>query len=223
MTYFDASAKEYSSRSTIPGQRHFEALNFLPQSATRALDAGCGSGALCLRLADHVNCVVGLDISQTMIALAKSRLAEQRRDNVYFIVADLESPPFGDGTFDFAISSFTLHNTQLDVTLPRLRQLVRPGGRMVVIDLVTRNPRLYASPLWHVWVALRRAPRYAKFGLRTMWRVLSYQLNPAWIRHKSSEKMLTPESFQTIYSHFLPGCRFERRDLNVLAVWEASK
>ncbi len=157
--------------------------------------------------------------------MAKKRQAGSNKDNVDFIVADIENPPFRERTFDFVVSNEVLHHTRIDVTLPGLSQLIKPRGRMVIRDSVTLNPRLDTSPIWHVLRALWRAPRQARsYGIRTMSRLLLFEISPRWIRHLSNDKKLTPELFQDIYSRFLPGCTFERRPRSprrMTAFWEA--
>lgn len=223
---YDAFAEEYNLYNKAIGHDLFnEVLNFLPEHVGRALDAGCGPGSLSLKLADHVNFVVGVDISGQMIAMANKRQAELNKKNVHFLIVDLEKLTFREETFDFVISNRTLHHTRLDITLPGLCRLVKPGGRMVVFDLVTTTPRLNTYPTWQVMRALKNAPGYARsHGLRTMWRILSFQLNPQWIRHVCNDKQFTPDSFQEIYSRFLPGCRFDRNlktPWRMVASWEA--
>jgi SAM-dependent methyltransferase len=220
---FDAFAEEYNFWvETVAPHRHDEVLNFLPQGGDRALDAGCGSGTLALRLAGRVRHVVGIDISPSMISLAKKYQAEQQTDNVDFVIADLESLPFGEGTFDFVASTNAFHHTRLEGTLPNLRRLVKPRGRMVLRDRVTDNPRLHGCPALHVLRAFRTAPGQAKvYGLRTAWRITLFRISPAWIRHVRDNVVLTPEAFQDIYSRFLAGCRFERYHWEMAAFWEA--
>lgn len=156
-TGFDPLAEDYEF--AFSSRRYDEVLNFLPKSANRALDAGCGSGILVLQLAEHVNYVVGLDISRSMIALAKKHQADRSTENVDFVVADLEHLPFDEGSFDFVASNNALHDTQLEVTLPGLRRLVESGGRMALSDIVSSHPRLAASPALHVLRVLRSAPK----------------------------------------------------------------
>lgn len=225
-TEFDVLAEDYDfwQRHTIGPPNYDRFLNYLPQSANRVLDAGCGSSILALRLAGLANYVVGVDISRSMIALAKKRQAEQQRNNVNFVIADLETLPFKDETFDFVVSRNTLSLTRLDVTLPGLRRLVKPGGRMILSDVVKSAPAWMhrPSPIWLVLRAFKNAPGYARaHGLRTMWRVVSFLISPAWIRHLQRNKKLTPEAFQNIYGRFLPGCEFKSSGWYMTAFWVA--
>jgi ubiquinone/menaquinone biosynthesis C-methylase UbiE len=219
-------SREYDFFAQTLGQTVYnEVLSFLFPSTRMALDAGCGSGFLSLKLADYVDHVIGLDISNTMIALARERQTKMGKKNVHFLKADLETLPFLKETFDFVVSKNTLYHTQLEITLPALRQLIKPGGRMVVFDQITSTPYLDKFPIWHVIRSLKKAPGLARsHGFSTMLRILSFQLRPQWIRHICNGNRLTGDSFQNIFSQFLPGCRFnrfKRAPWRIVAIWEA--
>ena len=221
---YDAFVEGYSLYAQTRGQDFYEdALNFLPQCVNLALDAGCGSGILSFQLADHVNHVVGLDISRSMIALAKAHQAELKKDNVDFVVADLSNLPFKEGIFDFIASYNALRLRSIELKLPGLCCLLRPGGRMVIHESITTTSRLVGEfPIWQVLDALRGAPKYAiSYGLRTMLRIISFQLSPGWIRYLWKSKKLTPELFQNIYSRFLQGCSIKEKAWRMIAFWEA--
>jgi len=230
---FEAFAEDYSCwawATNSPGERGYdEAISFLPTSPNRVLEAGCGSGVLTLKLANHVDSIVGVDISPSMIRLARFHQARLEIKNVEFIVADLETLPFGKGTFDFIVSNTAIHCTRMEIVLPALTSLIKPGGRMVICDLVTSHPRLEASPLWQMLRVIRNIPNYIRsYDLRTMWRIVSFQMKPSWIRYVCDDKnkKFRPESFREIYSRLLPGCRFERNPKTpwrMAALWEAPK
>ena len=220
---FDPFASEFSFwQQTVTTVPYHEALSFLPQHTERAMDAGCGSGRFSLRLAERCPYVVGIDISPAMIALAKEHHAEQQKHNIEFLVADIENLPFAKRSFDFITSYTTLHHTNLNITLPSLRRLLKPGGRIVLHDIVTPRPQLHTSQVWQILRALRSTPGYLKrFGLRTGWRLLSFQTSLAWLRHTQNDKHVTPEDFQRCYSRFLPECNFKRSRGSITVFWEA--
>jgi ubiquinone/menaquinone biosynthesis C-methylase UbiE len=223
---FDAFAKEFDFwlQTTASASSYDKILIHLPQGASfsLALDAGCGSGYLAFKLADQINHVVGVDNSCSMIEMAKNKKAEQKRENVDLAVADIEKLPFGEETFDFVVSVIALLSTRLEVKLPQLRRLVRPGGRMVVYDIITPDPQLTTSSLYWVILALKKASRYFRsYGFSTMWRLLSFEVKPAWIRARCRAHRLTSKEFKSIYSHWLPGCRFESHDRRITVIWEA--
>ena len=99
-----------------------------------ALDAGCGTGFLTFELAARGHHVTGVDFAPAMIAEARRKAAE-RGVSIRLEEADAEQLPFPPGSFDLAISRHLLW------TLPRPEaaiaewiRVLRPGGRLVVVD-----------------------------------------------------------------------------------------
>jgi len=104
------------------------------------LDVGCGTGDLTLRAARRVGPegrAAGIDASPDMVKVARRKAAKKGRD-VDFRVAPIEDLPFDDGAFDAALSSFMIHHLPDDLKLRGLaevRRVLKPGGRLVVVDL----------------------------------------------------------------------------------------
>lgn len=75
----------------------------LPENLTgkRVLDAGCGTGALALELANKGAFVTAVDLSPNLIELAKSRIPESDRQNIQFHAGDMLDEAYGD--FDYVI------------------------------------------------------------------------------------------------------------------------
>jgi len=117
----------------------------------RALDCCTGTGDLALALADRVTrsgSVVGVDFSPSMIALARDKAA-RRGAPARFEVADALDLPFPDDAFDAATVAFGIRNVaDLDRGLAEMARVVRPGGRVVVLEITTpaRLRRFYG--LW---------------------------------------------------------------------------
>jgi trans-aconitate 2-methyltransferase len=99
----------------------------------RVLDAGCGSGRVTRLLLDRVpgGSVVGLDVSEEMIAQARATLGYDPR--VTFVRADLGAAPLPvEGTVDAVFSNATFHwVTDHDALFANLAALMRPGARLV--------------------------------------------------------------------------------------------
>ena len=99
----------------------------------RALDVGCGAGALALALAPLVREVVGVDRVPELLALARERAPE----NATFVEADATQLPYGDGEFDLSGTLRTLHHVpRPELVAAELVRVTKAGGRVLVIDQI---------------------------------------------------------------------------------------
>jgi ubiquinone/menaquinone biosynthesis C-methylase UbiE len=104
----------------------------------RVLDVGCGTGYLSKRVAAAGATVVGVDPSAPVLAYADHTAPAECR----FVRAGAERLPFADGSFDAVVSSFAMHHVPPDVrgvAIAEFARVVRPGGRVFVVD--ARPPR----------------------------------------------------------------------------------
>jgi len=135
------------------------------QPGERVLDVGCGTGGLTLaaaRIVGPAGEVVGIDAAPEMIDVAARKAARARRRpiNVEFSVEAVEALSFPDGTFDVVLSSLMMHHLPGDLkaqALAEIRRVLRPGGRLVVVDMQPSNTatggKLSGGPL--LWVHRR--------------------------------------------------------------------
>ena len=99
--------------------------------AERALDVGCGAGALALALAPLVREVVGVDRVPELLALARERAPE----NATFVEADATHLPYDEGEFDLAGTLRTLHHVpRPELVAAELARVTKVGGLVLVID-----------------------------------------------------------------------------------------
>lgn len=112
----------------------------------RVLDACCGTGdlALAARKAGAGE-VVGLDFSEQMLERARRKGPE-----VEWIQGDVLELPFADGSFDAATVGFGVRNVaDLERGLAELRRVLRPGGRVGVLEITRpRGPLKLFYKLW---------------------------------------------------------------------------
>ena len=117
----------------------------------RALDVATGTGDLALELAARVapgGEVVGIDFAEKMLELARAKAGET---NVRFETGNALALDFPDGAFDAATVGFGARNfSDLDLGLAEMARVVRPGGRVVVLEITTpRRPPL--STFFELW------------------------------------------------------------------------
>ncbi len=97
----------------------------------RALDAGCGTGALAFALAPHVREVVGVDSSPQLLAAGRARAPL----NVTLLPGDATALPFEVGSFDLAGCLRVLHHVRRpELVISELARVTRPGGCILVVD-----------------------------------------------------------------------------------------
>jgi len=115
----------------------------------RALDVACGTGDLAIELARRVGpsgTVVGSDFSEAMLERARAKSSGVRWE-----WANALELPYADGEFDAATVGFGARNfSDLDRGLAEMARVVRPGGRVVVLEITTpQRPPL--STFFSIW------------------------------------------------------------------------
>jgi len=99
-----------------------------------ALDAGCGTGFLSFELAARGHRVTGVDFAPAMVAEAR-RKAAARGVAIRLEAADAEQLPFAPGSFDLVISRHVLWTLpHPEAAIDEWIRVLRPGGRLVVVD-----------------------------------------------------------------------------------------
>lgn len=181
---------------------HRLVLGLVPPHAQRALDVGCGEGILARDLVNAgVPQVVGIDRDERQLALARAAGGGPE-----YVHADYLTHDFQPG-FDLVATIAALHHGDVAVGLRRLKALVNPGGRLVVIGLGARS---WAADL--PWDA-------AGFFVHRY-----YRLRRGYWQHGApiAEPSLTTRQTVAVARRELPGVRFRRLVLfRHLLLWDA--
>jgi SAM-dependent methyltransferase len=102
-----------------------------------ALDVAAGTGHAARGLAPHVRSVVAIDATHAMLLAGQRAAAAGGVENVVFVQGDACAMPFLDGSFDVAVCRFAAHHFPSPERLfAEMLRCVRPGGQLVVADLV---------------------------------------------------------------------------------------
>ena len=124
---FDTGAWSHNSHY------HAYLLRRLPRRIELALEIGCGAGEFSRLLARRARRVTALDLSPEMVRVARE--CSVAYPNIEYVVADAITWDISPNTFDCVASIATLHHLPLKPMLTRMRDALRPGGTLLVLDL----------------------------------------------------------------------------------------
>ncbi|GHF30521.1 methyltransferase [Amycolatopsis deserti] len=133
--------------------RHPGIVRAVPDGCGDALDVGCGDGLLARKLTARAKRVTGIDSSPEMIARAREQAGGPEFVEGDFLTADL--PAEG---YDFICSVATIHHMDFEPALARMRDLLRPGGTLIVVGLA----REATAADWARWAAATPIVRIIK-------------------------------------------------------------
>lgn len=113
----------------------------------RWLEVACGPGAITRAMAPRVAHVHGVDLTPAMVAKATEEARAEGLGNVEFSVGDATALELPDGSFDGAVTRFSLHHIPApERVVAEMARVVRPGGWAIVSDFVADPDRdVYAA------------------------------------------------------------------------------
>ncbi|BAY24449.1 type 11 methyltransferase [Calothrix sp. NIES-2100] len=191
-------------------------LQQLSPHCERILDIGCGTGVFTRLLAQRADRVTAVDLSAKMIEVAQQR--SQSYANIDFQVADILQWQFPFEYFDAIASIATVHHLPLEVLLPKIQAALKPGGKLVILDLVESEG---IQDLVSDGIA---------FPLNLTLQLLkNKRLRPtpeaiaAWQEHGMTDKYLTRSQAKQIYQQFLTEAQVRKHLFwRYSVVWEKS-
>ncbi len=128
-------------------------LDLLPRGGLgRLLDIGTGTGRLLELLAPRISAGLGVDASRAMLALARARLARAGLAHCAVRLADMYRLPLPDASFDVVVLQMVLHHAETPLAaLAEAARVLRPGGRLLAIDLAPHVNADCLQRLAHRW------------------------------------------------------------------------
>lgn len=200
---FDRLALLDAEGWTANNQYHNSLLKNVPENCENGLEIGCGTGAFARVLAKRCRQVVALDLSSEMIRVARARSAQF--ENLEFKVADAMTWNFPPSHFDFVCSIATLHHLDQRELLLKIRDALKPGGVLAVLDLAQSDS-----------LAERMCDAVA-LGVSGGLRLLhNGRLQPpaevrkAWEQHGKHDSYLTMKQARALADEILPGASVTR-------------
>lgn len=196
-------------------------LRHVPANCSSALEVGCGTGAFSRRLAQCAQHVVALDLSAEMIRVARAR-SEQLKTLEYHCV-DVMAADLPREGFDCVATIATLHHLPLREVLFKLKDSVKPGGVLLVLDLFEPERNLL-KPAGMRDELLNVAAMGISGSLRL---VHNKRLKPprevraAWEAHGKTDSYPTMPEVRALCAAILPGAQIRQHLLwRYSLVWQ---
>lgn len=165
-SFDEASANEEHFPSTIdPRIQHVQVIvkYFGDLTDKKLLDAGCGKGRFARVLREQYAraSVTGLDISEAMLRGVPPGIDK--------VAGSLTEIPFAASAFDFVYATESLeHAVETAVAVDELCRVLKPGGRLVIIDKNAEHWGKLETPMWERWFDRREIERMLAKHCRTV-------------------------------------------------------
>ena len=174
-----------------------------PQPESRSLDLATGTGDIAFLLRHGCSRVIGLDVTQRMVELARAKQSGASRPS--FLVGDMMTLPFADDQFDVVTTGYGLRNVpELTGAIDEIFRVLKRGGQALSLDFNRpANPVVRTAYLWYLWAV----------GSALGWALHSnpdtYRYIPASLRaHPDAEALagvMKARGFRTVTSYRVLG------------------
>jgi ubiquinone/menaquinone biosynthesis C-methylase UbiE len=172
---FDPQAQAYLASSVHAGGPDLAWVSdWLAQqnyAGAEALDVGCGAGHLGFLLGTRTARLTLADPSPSMLATAQAEAVRRGMTRVLGEVAKAEQLPFADHRFDLVASRFSAHHWRdVPAALKQMRRVVKPGGRLLLIDTLGADSPLVDTHLQTIEIL--RDPSHVRNHTAAQWRAM---------------------------------------------------
>jgi len=148
-SYYRWRADGYDKVTTYEIEHHREAIQLAEvHPEDRVLEVACGTGRATVELASRLGAggkLDALDLSEAMLGHAQRKVAERGLlDKVEFKIGSAQTLPYADQTFNILYNSYMfdlIAVTQFKSILEEFKRVLKPGGKMILVNMSKDTPR----------------------------------------------------------------------------------
>lgn len=173
---FGATANAYLTSAVHAEGADLEQLkqalaHLKPVAHSRVLDLGCGAGHASFAAATMANEVVAYDLSPQMLEVVAGAAGARGLTNIRTQQGAAEQLPFADASFCAVVSRMSAHHWHdVPAALREVRRVLKPGGKVVLIDIAGNEATLCDT--WLQAVELLRDPAHIRDYTPAEWRAM---------------------------------------------------
>ena len=194
----------YSDPSAWDHNNHYHVflLRNLPEKRNLAYDIGCGLGSFTSKLAERFEAVVGVDYAPDMIHRAKEI---HSYNNVAYFLGDFTEIKLPTASVDLFASIATLHHLPFEASLQKMKNALKPGGRILILDLY--QEAMIGDYLTIVVASLmnRIAKLYRHSAAEN-----TQEIAKAWREHTRYDSYMKLDEIREVSRSVLPGAVIRR-------------
>jgi len=181
--------------------------NHLPKNKQlNVLDIGCGNGALLKELSSTILKGVGIDLSENI--LQRARLLNKENNNLTFKSIDGPKIPVEDQSMDLVISMLSFRYLDWDPLMDEIKRVLKPGGKILVLDMVTVPVKLKELPTFivHKIKQRRQLKKYPEFN-KNLAKLVSH---PDWKKMLAYNPIRAEHEMKWYLESRFPGRKVEK-------------
>lgn len=134
-----------------------EASKRIVPNAKHLLDIGCGAGNYSLMMLTKIpdlNCTL-VDLSKPMLDKAQERVSQNTNGTIEILQGDIREVALAENQFCIILAGAVLHHLRDDhdweTTFTKLYKLLKPGGCLMISDLITQDTDLLNDYTWEIY------------------------------------------------------------------------
>jgi len=220
MTIFNEVASDYDQWYSTQMGRFVDEIEttcafdlFSPEQGQNILDVGCGTGNFSIKLAEQGAVVIGIDVSEEMLSIARTKTGALP---ISYKNMDLYQLEFQDNTFDAVFSMAAFEFVEFpERALSELFRVLKPGGKLLVgtIHLDSAWGRLYTSDYFQRETVFKHAT------FKTLEEMAAYY--PESLKQTKECLFLPPDTPEPQISHETElQCSLNNRGGFICLIWE---